>query len=42
MFNLSFHGATTEKTVEEIRRVLRDEVRQAFRGVYADAGMRFA
>jgi hypothetical protein len=28
--------------VEKIRRVMRDEVRETFRGVYADAGLRFA
>jgi TP901 family phage tail tape measure protein len=31
-----------EDVVEKIRRVMRDEVRETFRGVYADAGLRFA
>ena len=41
-FNIAINGNADARTVENIRRVLRDEVRQAFRGVYADAGMRFA
>jgi TP901 family phage tail tape measure protein len=40
-FNISISGNADASTVENIRRVLRDEVRQAFRGVYADAGLRF-
>jgi TP901 family phage tail tape measure protein len=35
-------GRADEDVVEKIRRVLRDEVRETFRGVYADAGLRFA
>jgi hypothetical protein len=43
VFNMSFHGRTEpEDVVQQIRRVLRDEVRETFRGVYADAGLRFA
>ena len=42
VFNLTFNGSVDQSTVEKIRSVLREEVRQAFRGVYADAGMRFA
>jgi TP901 family phage tail tape measure protein len=41
-FNIAINGNADATTVENIRRVLRDEVRQAFRGVYADAGLRFA
>jgi TP901 family phage tail tape measure protein len=39
-FNIT--GRADEDVVEKIRRVLRDEVRETFRGVYADAGLRFA
>lgn len=43
VFNMSFTGKTdAEDVVQQIRRVLRDEVRETFRGVYADAGLRFA
>jgi hypothetical protein len=43
VFNMTFHGRTEpEDVVQQIRRVLRDEVRETFRGVYADAGLRFA
>ena len=43
VFNMSFNGRTdAEDVVQQIRRVLRDEVRETFRGVYADAGLRFA
>ncbi len=43
VFNMSFNGRTDpEDVVHQIRRVLRDEVRETFRGVYADAGLRFA
>ena len=43
VFNMSFNGRTDpEDVVQQIRRVLRDEVRETFRGVYADAGLRFA
>lgn len=43
VFNMSFNGRTEpEDVVQQIRRVLRDEVRETFRGVYADAGLRFA
>lgn len=41
-FNLTFNGSVDQATVDKIKSVLREEVRQAFRGVYADAGMRFA
>jgi hypothetical protein len=41
-FNIAINGNADASTVEDIRRVLRDEVRQTFRGVYADAGLRFA
>ena len=40
--NIAINGNANASTVEDIRRVLRDEVQRAFRGVYADAGMRFA
>jgi phage-related minor tail protein len=39
-FNIT--GRADEDVVEKIRRVMRDEVRETFRGVYADAGLRFA
>ena len=43
VFNMTFNGKTdSEDVVQQIRRVLRDEVRETFRGVYADAGLRFA
>jgi phage-related minor tail protein len=43
VFNMTFNGRTdAEDVVQQIRRVLRDEVRETFRGVYADAGLRFA
>ena len=43
VFNMTFNGkADAEDIVQQIRRVLRDEVRETFRGVYADAGLRFA
>ena len=43
VFNMTFNGRTdAEDIVQQIRRVLRDEVRETFRGVYADAGLRFA
>jgi hypothetical protein len=43
VFNMSFNGRTDpEEVVQQIRRVLRDEVRETFRGIYADAGLRFA
>ena len=43
VFNMTFNGRTDpEDVVQQIRRVLRDEVRETFRGVYADAGLRFA
>jgi TP901 family phage tail tape measure protein len=40
--SFSITGRADEDVVEKIRRVLRDEVRETFRGVYADAGLRFA
>jgi hypothetical protein len=39
-FNIT--GRADEDVVEKIRRVMRDEVHETFRGVYADAGLRFA
>ena len=43
VFNMTFNGRTDAgDVVQQIRRVLRDEVRETFRGVYADAGLRFA
>ena len=43
VFNMTFNGRTDpEDVVQQIRRALRDEVRETFRGVYADAGLRFA
>jgi len=42
VFNMTFHGKTdAEDVVQQIRRVLRDEVRETFRGVFADTSMRF-
>ena len=39
---MTFTGRTEpDDVVQQIRRVLRDEVRETFRGVYADAGLRF-
>jgi hypothetical protein len=40
--SFSIAGRADEDVVEKIRRVMRDEVRETFRGVYADAGLRFA
>ena len=41
--NMTFNGKTdSEDVVQQIRRVLRDEVRETFRGVFADTSMRFA
>jgi TP901 family phage tail tape measure protein len=40
--SFSIAGRADEDVVEKIRRVMRDEVREIFRGVYADAGLRFA
>lgn len=43
VFNMTFNGKTDpEDVVQQIRRVLRDEVRETFRGVFADTSMRFA
>jgi len=43
VFNMTFNGRTdSEDVVQQIRRVLRDEVRETFRGVFADTSMRFA
>ena len=43
VFNMTFNGKTdSEDVVEQIRRVLRDEVRETFRGVFSDTSMRFA
>ena len=43
VFNMTFNGKTdAEDVVEQIRRVLRDEVRETFRGVFADTSMRFS
>ncbi len=43
VFNMTFNGRTdADDVVEKIRRVMRDEVRETFRGVFADTGMRFA
>ncbi|OYW52333.1 MAG: phage tail tape measure protein [Hyphomicrobium sp. 32-62-53] len=39
-FNVS--GNADEDVVDKIRRVLRDEVRETFRGVFSDTSMRFA
>lgn len=39
-FNIT--GRADDDVVEKIRRVMRDEVRETFRGVYADAGLRLA
>ena len=43
VFNMTFNGNTdSEDVVDQIRRVLRDEVRETFRGVFSDTSMRFA
>lgn len=43
VFNMTFNGKTdSEDVVDQIRRVLRDEVRETFRGVFSDTSMRFA
>jgi len=43
VFNMTFNGrADSEDVVDQIRRVLRDEVRETFRGVFSDTSMRFA
>lgn len=43
VFNMTFNGKTdAEDVVQQIRRVLRDEVRETFRGVFSDTGMRMA
>lgn len=43
VFNMTFNGKTdADDVVQQIRRVMRDEVRETFRGVFADTGMRFA
>jgi TP901 family phage tail tape measure protein len=43
VFNMTFNGKTEpEDVVQQIRRVLRDEVRETFRGVFSDTGMRMA
>lgn len=43
VFNMTFTGKTdSEDVVDQIRRVLRDEVRETFRGVFSDTSMRFA
>ena len=38
----STRAADAESVAAEVRRALRQEVRELFRGVYADAGLRFA
>jgi hypothetical protein len=35
-------AADADAVAAEVRRALRQEVRELFRGVYADAGLRFA
>ncbi len=43
VFNMTFNGKTdSEDVVDQIRRILRDEVRETFRGVFSDTSMRFA
>ena len=43
VFHMTFNGkADSEDVVEKIRRVMRDEVRETFRGVFSDTSMRFA
>ena len=40
---LSYAGrGDPDEFIDLVRRVMRSEVREAFRGVYADTGMRFA
>jgi TP901 family phage tail tape measure protein len=40
VFNVD--GSASEDVVEKIRRVMKDEVRETFRGVFSDTGLRFA
>lgn len=40
VFNID--GSASEDVVEKIRRVMKDEVRETFRGVFSDTGLRFA
>jgi TP901 family phage tail tape measure protein len=42
VFNINAPSGAPEQMAEYIRRVMRDEVRETFRGVFADTGMRFA
>lgn len=43
VFNMTFNGRTEpDDVVQQIRQVLRNEVRETFRGVFADTSMRFA
>jgi len=39
-FNVT--GNADENFVDNIRRIMRDEVRETFRGVFSDTSMRFA
>lgn len=40
--NFTIQGKADDDVVEKIRRVMRDEVRETFRGVFSDTGMRMA
>ncbi|MEN9925770.1 MAG: hypothetical protein RL268_1896, partial [Pseudomonadota bacterium] len=40
--HFNIQGKADEDVIEKIRRVMRDEVRETFRGVFADTGMRMA
>ena len=44
VFNMAFHGSglDPETIADKVRAVLREEVREVFRGVFSDTGMRFA
>ena len=44
VFHMAFHGGdlNPETVADKVRQVLREEVREVFRGVFSDTGMRFA
>lgn len=42
VFHMTFNGKADADMVAKIRQVMRDEVRETFRGVFADTGMRMA
>lgn len=40
--NFNIAGKADDDAIEKLRRVMRDEVRETFRGVFSDTGLRFA